>query len=53
MPTLQVKISPLADSHVVRWKGIKGYAHKSEAMSDLLERVDIDALLKEKTTPRR
>ena len=53
MPTLQVKISPLADSHVVRWKGIKGYAHKSEAMSDLLERIDIDALLREKTKGAR
>ena len=48
MPTIQLRISPLADSHVVRWKGLCGLIRKGDAINDLLERVDVEQLLAEK-----
>ena len=46
MPLIQVRLSPLANSHVVRWKELRGFRLKGDAVSDLLERADVDELLK-------
>ena len=43
MPSFQLYITPRANAVVVRWRELRGFRRKGEAINDLLERIDLDA----------